>query len=378
MSHTSAIGIVGSYGGLNRGDEAILTSMLAQLRRRLPDARFTVFSRVPDHTRAHHDVDAVAAARDTTREELTRHLQGLDLVILGGGGILYDSEARLYLRVVRLAQDLGIPTVAYAIGAGPLSYEADRRAIRATLPRMAAVTVRDRGSKRILEECEVRCPIEVTADPALLLEPVTFAPTELSALGIPGNRRLVGMSLREPGRAAPDLDVSRCHAVLAEAADFVCARFDAEIVFIPMEECDLRLSHAVIGQMVHAGRAHVLKGDHEPRRLLGLMPHLDMVVAMRLHVLIFSALSGTPVLPLAYASKVADFARALGVPLPPPAAPESVGALLAALDRAWDVRHDDAERVRPRVEQLRAEAGRTADVALSCLLAERVPQHVAG
>jgi polysaccharide pyruvyl transferase CsaB len=372
---SASIGIVGSYGGLNQGDEAILTSMLADLRRHRPDARFTVFSRAVEHTRAHHDVDAVVAARDITREESKRHLEALDLVILGGGGILYDGEARLYLRTIRLAQELGIPTVAYAVGAGPLSYEEDRRTIRATLPRMAAVTVRDRGSKRILEE-SVRCPIEVTADPALLLEPATFASTELRALGIPGDRRLIGMSLREPGRAA-DVDLRESHAVLAQAADFLCARCDADVVFIPMEECDLRLSHAVIGQMVHAGRAHVLKGDHAPRRLLGLMPHLDMVVAMRLHVLIFSALSGTPVMPLPYASKVADFAAALGLAVPPPIARGSVGTLLAALDRAWDVRHADAERLRASVERLRADAGRTAEVVLDCLAGERRPQRLA-
>ena len=375
---STSIGIVGSYGGLNIGDEAILTAMLAALRARVPSPRFTVFSRDAEHTRASHDVEMVVPARDVTREETARALEGLDLVLLGGGGILYDSEARLYLREIRLAQDMGIPTMAYAIGAGPLSYAEDRRIIRETLPRMVAVTVRDRGSKRTLETSEVHCPVEVTADPALLLEPLPFPRSDLRATGVPDGRRLVGMSVREPGHAAPDLDVDGYREVLAHAADFISARFDAEILFIPMEDCDLRLAHAVIGHMVHARRAHVLKRDHEPRRLLGLMDHLDMVVAMRLHLLIFSAVAGTPLLPLAYAAKVADFVAALGLPTPPATARNSVGVLMAALDRAWDLRHADVARSRAAVEVLRDRARRTADVALQCLTGDTAAQPLAG
>ena len=43
------IGITGSYGGLNLGDEAILHSIITQLRRDLP-VEITVFSRDPEDT----------------------------------------------------------------------------------------------------------------------------------------------------------------------------------------------------------------------------------------------------------------------------------------------------------------------------------------
>jgi polysaccharide pyruvyl transferase WcaK-like protein len=82
------LGVLGSYGGSNLGDEAILTSLLADLRARRPDARVVVFSRCPDHTRrVHRDVEVVrwqGVTRDHTAEVLDR----LDLLVLGGGGIL--------------------------------------------------------------------------------------------------------------------------------------------------------------------------------------------------------------------------------------------------------------------------------------------------
>jgi polysaccharide pyruvyl transferase WcaK-like protein len=46
----TAVGISGSYGGLNVGDEAVLTVAIDQLRRALPEARIVVFSRNPEHT----------------------------------------------------------------------------------------------------------------------------------------------------------------------------------------------------------------------------------------------------------------------------------------------------------------------------------------
>lgn len=91
------IGISGSYGGLNTGDEAILTSMLASLRGARPGQpdEFVVFSRNADHTAAHHRVDRVVPTRDLNRDQVLAEIERLDLLLLGGGGILYNGEARL-------------------------------------------------------------------------------------------------------------------------------------------------------------------------------------------------------------------------------------------------------------------------------------------
>lgn len=365
----ASIGISGSYGGLNRGDEAILTSMLASLRERLPDVALTVFSRDEAHTRSHHDVATVVPVRALTREEAGRHVEPLDLLLLGGGGILYDGEAHVYLREVRLAQKLDIATMAYAVGAGPLTFAQDRRQVCETMGRMQAVTVRDIGTKRTLEHADVECPVEVTADPALLLTPEPLTRKRLRAEGVPDGRALVGMSVRERGLAAPDLDADGFQAVLAHTADFVSNRFDADIVFIPMELGDVRLSHSVIARMVSADHAHVLTGSYRPAELVGLMEHLDMVIAMRLHVLIFAAVAGTPLFPLSYGAKVANFIDALGLPAPMPVTRDAVGSVLAGVDRAWDLRQDEARRLRAPVRELQRRARLTLDIALGCLKA---------
>lgn len=164
----STVGLVGSYGGLNAGDEAILTVAIAQLRKAVAGVEIVVFSRDCKHTERHHDVDRVVAAREAVREELEAEIKRLDLMLLGGGGILYDHEASSYLRLVRFAQDAGVTTATYAVGAGPLERPADRESIAAVLNKMQLVTVREKAAKRLLEESGVQQDIWVTADPALL------------------------------------------------------------------------------------------------------------------------------------------------------------------------------------------------------------------
>src|SRR5436190_16590965 len=114
------IGISGSYGGLNLGDEAILQSIISQIRKYIP-AEITVFSRnAKDTIKRHCDVRAIDV-RQLPSKEIKPEIERLDLFILGGGGILYDADARTYLREVIIAIENKIPVMLYAIGAGPLT-----------------------------------------------------------------------------------------------------------------------------------------------------------------------------------------------------------------------------------------------------------------
>src|SRR5512145_2219687 len=85
------IGISGSYGGLNLGDEAILEAIVRQLPASIP-AEITVFTRDSEDTLRRHDVNHAVLIRQMTRDEARAEVEKLDLLILGGGGILYDRD----------------------------------------------------------------------------------------------------------------------------------------------------------------------------------------------------------------------------------------------------------------------------------------------
>ena len=361
------IGISGSYGGMNLGDEAILEGILSQLRASLA-AEITVFSANPADTLARHKVEHAICARSLTRKEIAPAIRGLDLLILGGGGILYDRDASAYLREVTLAHEIGIPVFLYAVSAGPLNTRAARLAVREALNASPStvITVRDRLGYRLLDDIGVTNEIHLTADPAFLLEPESLPVEVLHAEGVEFSRDLVGFSVREPGPAAPDLNPDDYHQMLANAADFMVERFDADVLFVPMETVDVQHSHAVVAYMRYAERAEILRRRYSPRQILDLMGRFEFAVGMRLHFLIFAALRGTPFAPLPYASKVSGLLEDLRMDTPP-LERMGVGQLIGRIDRKWDTRAQIQARIGELVPELKRRAARTNELLLGSL-----------
>jgi polysaccharide pyruvyl transferase CsaB len=365
--HVFRVGISGSYGGLNLGDEAILEGIVTELRQALP-VEITIFSRHPEDTLARHRVERAVPVREMSRDEVLPEIERLDLFILGGGGILFDAEAHLYLREVALAQERQVPVMVYAVGAGPLRDPAAQRLTRTCLTRAAAVTVRERRALQVLEEIGVHREIEITADPALLVKPEPLPADVLKRESLEG-RRLVGISVREPGAAAPDIDENHYHALLANAADYMVDRLDADLVFVPMERqvLDIQHCHAVVAKMTHAQRATVLKGEYTSGQMLTIIGQFAFAVGMRLHFLIFAALQRVPFVALPYASKVTGFLDALEMPMPP-LQQVNAGRLIAHIDRSWDFRRDLQDRIDRALPALQERARETNRIAVRLLL----------
>jgi polysaccharide pyruvyl transferase WcaK-like protein len=298
--------------------------------------------------------------RTLTRKEIAPEVRALDLLVLGGGGILYDGDAEIYLREVSLAQEMGIPVLLYAISAGPLTTSASRRAVREALNASPApvITVRDRLGYRLLEDVGVTQEIHLTADPAFLLEPEELSVEALRAEGVEFDRHVVGFSVREPGPAAPHIDPEEYYALLANAADFIIERYEAEVVFVPMEKSDVQHSHGVVAHMQNAERAEILRRRYSPRQILDLMGRFDFAVGMRLHFLIFAALRGTPFAALPYASKVSGLLEDMDMDSPPLGS-IGIGQLIARIDRAWDTRAELRAKIGERLPALRSRARQT-------------------
>lgn len=363
----SRIGISGSYGGINLGDEAILEGILLGIRRSI-DAEVSVFTRDKEDTLSRHDVDEAVAIRDLSREEARHVVEKLDVLVLGGGGILYDRDAEAYLREVELAQECGVPVIVYAVSAGPLSKPTVREYVRDRLNEVDVITVRDRQGLRLLEDLGIEREITVTADPALLLEADEMPPDALGRERLETGRRLVGFSVREPGPAAPDIDIEHYHGLLANAADFVIDRLEADVMFVPMErtKMDMQHSHAVISMMQFADHATVLKGEYTSRQLISLIGNFEFAIGMRLHFLIFSALANVPFVALPYASKVSGLIEDLDMEMPP-LSNVNAGRLIATIDRSWDYRKDVQKKIRKALPALQDRARHTNQLLVDLL-----------
>jgi polysaccharide pyruvyl transferase CsaB len=371
------VAISGSYGGMNLGDEAILEVILRELRASI-DVEVVIFSHNPKDTEQRHKVRAVPI-REMHKDQVLEELSKLDLFILGGGGILYDESIEGFLRDVIWAKELGIPVMVYAVSVGPLKTPESKQLAAEVLNRVDKITVREGEAKRILHDLGINQEIEITSDPGLLLKPQSFTKEMLNKEGINPDSPLVGFSVREPGPAAPDLNIEQYHAMLANAADFMVERFDAQIIFVPMEggeNKDPQHSHAVISKMANAKRSGVLKGEYSPGEVLGLMKHMSFAVGMRLHFLIFAGIQRIPFVALPYATKVSGYLADLEMPMPPIAA-LNIGKLCAFLDRSWDLRSRIKKQLEEKIPPLQERAKNTNRILLELLRPVKPKQVVA-
>jgi polysaccharide pyruvyl transferase WcaK-like protein len=206
-----------------------------------------------------------------------------------------------------------------------------------------------------------------------LLQPEPLPSASLQGEGLDPDRRIVGFSVREPGPAAPNIEVAHYHGLLANAADFLVDRVDADIAFVALErsKTDLQHCHAVAAQMHCAARARVLNGKYTSGQMLSLISHFQFGVGMRLHFLIFAALQGVPFVALPYASKVTGFLEALDLPMPP-LKQVTTGRLIAHIDRCWDTQQALRDRIARKLPSLQERARRTNQIVLD-VLAGREP-----
>lgn len=329
----------GYFGFDNAGDEAVLAAMLADLRSLAPDAVFVATSGNPEQTRQTHGCEAIG--RQNPRELLSA-IQGCDVFISGGGSLVQDvtsfRNVVYYTTLLRLAKMLGKKTMVYAQGVGPLNSSKSRKLARAMFQNADIVTVRDPDSANLLREIGVSREVEVTADPVWNL------PFEAQ----PKRAKTWGVALRSwPG--APDNSLPRLVGALRATANSQ----NATLRFLPMQPGP---DNEILAGLVNAGEILETRGA-SPGEILALAASFDLMIAMRLHALIFAASAGVPVVALNYDPKVASLATLLGAPLlQSPSASD-----LATLPRLVS----EAKPIAPPIlADFRAKARRNAELAV--------------
>jgi polysaccharide pyruvyl transferase CsaB len=347
----------GYYGYGNAGDEAVLAGLVTGFRASVPakELELIALSGCPSETRTAHGIGAADRYRPAT---LLSEISRCDLFLSGGGSLLQDVTSAhgifYYLGVVRLAQILGKKTMFIAQGIGPLKLARSRKLVASVANKLNAVTVRDSESARLLREIGVtRPPIEVTADPALLLSDSHVSQHTAGSFGV---------ALR-PWQG---------HDMLgAQVADACFASLGGQTpVLVPMQMAsDQRISEQFAQKWLPAeGQANAAvlcsTTDGLPP-LLSIIAGCDMMVGMRLHALILAAAAGVPSVALAYDPKVTAFMQSSGqsdavYDLNTP----DLDTLTALLAHVWTERAARAAALHATLPGLRAQAARNIEIAL--------------
>ena len=322
-------------------------------------------------------------------------LDGADLLIIGGGGLLFDFRIRAtyddffsdhatnfypHSRAALVAHGRGIPAQLYAVGVGPLVGPAARELTRTICGLASAITVRDTLSRIELAGLGVPAEkLEVTADPAVRLPSTNAAACNAAPrvgfvirnwfpVTVPGAVQL-------PHGAAY---LTRYLDRFAAAADHVVAHRGGRPVFFAVQnevDDDRQFTALVLERMARREEAEIVEAAAEHSALQELLGGLDLVVSTRLHGLIFAANAGVPGIGINLNTKVRALLCDLGLPEPAISPWDGRSAALPELiDRVLERRKEYANRLAAGMAAQRHAAARNPAISAALL----APQQARG
>lgn len=313
--------ISGYYGFGNIGDEAILTSIVDNFRINNPDINLTVLSANPEITANTLNVNSINRLNIFS---IIKELLETDLFISGGGGLMQDvtglGSVSYYGGLLAIAQMLNVPTMVYAQGIGPLTKTFNKKMVKRIFNKTTAIRVRDSFSQKDLIDMGVKAnKIQVTADPALLLESPDFNHVTkiLTEAGIDITVPIIGIAIR-PWPAWYERQLKAFTSVIYQLA----RKYKMQILLIPFQlSTDLWISREAefcfSARPDYGVRINVLDRTCTPKEMMGIIGAMHIVVGMRLHSLIMAAVHCIPSVGIAYDPKVSYFSSQAGFPCIP-------------------------------------------------------------
>ncbi len=303
--------ISGYYGYGNSGDEALLSAMLKHLRQVNPELSLCVLSKNPRATEKAHGVSSINRYNYC---KIKKAMKQAKLFISGGGSLLQDVTSsrslRYYLFLIQTALRVGTRVMLYANGIGPVLRAKNRKVVKETLNKVSAITLREQASMEELASLGVNTEtVLVTADPALDIRPADEDSIQklMQEQGICGEDKLLGISVRPWKNCSETFEKN-----LAEAIGSICEKRGLTPVFLPMQYPeDYEISQRIVGQL--PCKAHILPQAVSAQEMIGLISRMELLLAERLHSLIYAANAHVPTIGLSYDSKVDAFMDYIGI-----------------------------------------------------------------
>ena len=362
------IGLLDHMGYGNLGDAAIQDVVIANIRKRIPDARLVAFSFVPDDTAPRHGIPchpirwwypragdglgsvvtpdpgsrlkralkrhrrlyaALKSVVDLAREAAFllrsyRAVRGLDVLIISGGGQLGDlwrgpwSHPYTIFKFALLAKLAGRKLYFLNVGAGPLRHPLSRFFTRWALRLADYRSFRDDASRQLVCRLGVNGENDVYPDPVYALDVRQHRARPSSV----ATRPVVGVNPigfgdprvwpRQNARAYQQyLDTLGQFSRWLLERGYGLRVFTNELSVDRYAIADLRTRLAA--HVEPEALAQIFRTPSESvHDVLGEMTELDFVVTSKFHGIVFAHLLGKPVIALSYHPKMDSAMTAFG------------------------------------------------------------------
>lgn len=313
------------YGLQNVGDDAILGAMLEQFRS-LDGVEITVATKNAGPMAEWLGVKTVECSGKFNLLKVYRAIFSADVLVVGGACVISDYQAGLKglisgypgfgISLIATAKLLRKPVMVYAIGVEEIHSKLKKLFVKWAYNLADVITLRDQGSLDLLRDGfgVTKPKMEVTADPVMGMS----APSELSVkeqaakLGcFKDDKPVVAISF------AYGVD-TRAELIqfVADMSDYVVNGLGANVLFIPMNiiaSNDRAGVLKVVEKMERSDAVEVLELPYGYEEVLALLGSVDLVISSRMHLLIFSSITMTPIVGISRVPKTNQYLNFFGL-----------------------------------------------------------------
>jgi polysaccharide pyruvyl transferase WcaK-like protein len=307
----------GVYGCGNIGDDAILQSILQIMEKAVPDAQITVATA---HVRRLEFLPSDLRIVDSyDLKGIAQAIRACDCFVSGGGTLIGDELGLSFplahnARRIATAKYYGKGVVMLAIGANKLRSPEGTQVARMLVRLSDLVTLRDRQSFEVCADLGARSErLFVTADPAFLAKAKETPRTRELKARIRTSGKALGVNVVNEAW----VDLREYKSAIAQACDVLSSRcgyfpffFSNEIR--PGKKYDYQ-ANLETASMLHCDHEVLEPVYYNPEEMIDIISSFDCIIAMRMHALIFAALTGTPFVAVSRVDKVENFMHLFGL-----------------------------------------------------------------
>ena len=295
----------GYYGFNNSGDEALLSSIIQSLRSEKKDVSIIVLSKTPLETSRKHNVFSI---KRYNFYHILKYIKRCKVFVNGGGSLIQDITSThslvYYTMLMFIAKNYRLKVMLYANGIGPISKKYNIKTAFKALKSCDYISLREPESIKELEKLGLDTSEAVlSSDPALLLTQADKALVDqiFHDEKIDVHKKFFAITVRQ----WTSNDANFCKA-FAKAIKEISEKHNVVPLFIPMQFPDDHNIAKKIISYLDIPYA-MLNKEYEVSGLIGVIGRTEMVIAMRLHTLIYAVSIGVPIVGIAYDPKIKSF-----------------------------------------------------------------------
>ncbi len=300
--------ISGYYGFENFGDDAILYSILNEIKKIVPHSDITVISNNPDLIKTEYNTNSIYRF---DFKEISKHLSASDIFISGGGSLLQDITSLkslcYYLTLIWLAKHFKNKIYIFAQGIGPIKTVTGKILLKNILKKVDLITVRDKQSKEYLNKLKIKSIL--TSDPVWNINKNSQVIRQAAK-----QNKKVGIQLREwDNLTEQDLKVL-CNGVksLLEEDNYI-----TDLILLSLQDSRdlkiLKILKRIIKNNIPELNIKVIN-DISIDNAFNIINGLNYFIAMRFHAVLTAMILNVPVLPIVYDPKVKSISEEAGIP----------------------------------------------------------------